>query len=204
MKSMKKSLTIGIAAFALCLMFCFFIKVDASAKCTTEVYSGGKSIGCSLTSYSGSYQVKLLSVKKKTVATDDCYTYTSFNTKPNRVYYVQYRKVSYDGVYSKWSKRIPVVTMNKVTLSLTSKKSKKVRVKLPKIKGVKNYTIYISTSKNKGFRKVKTVKKSVILSKYKGKSFKYSKTYYYKIVPKVGSKKSTSFIGNFYIYKRYY
>lgn len=67
-------------------------------------------------------------------------------------------------------------------------KSRKVKIKTPKVAGIKNYKIYMSTKKNSGWKKIKTLKpgKAITISRFKGKSFKYYKNYYYKIVPNKG------------------
>lgn len=46
----------------------------------------------------------------------------------------------------------------------------------------------MSTKKNSGWKKIKTLKpgKAITISRFKGKSFKYYKNYYYKIVPNKG------------------
>ena len=56
-----------------------------------------------------------------------------------------------------------------------------------KIKGASGYTVYVSTKRNSGYKKVASVKgskSSVTVKKLKGKKFKSSKTYYVYIVAK--------------------
>lgn len=45
---------------------------------------------------------------------------------------------------------------------------------MPKVKGVKKFTLYMSTKSDKGYKKVKKVKpgKTVVISKFKNKAFK--------------------------------
>lgn len=69
----------------------------------------------------------------------------------------------------------------------------KLKLKWTKIKGVTGYDIYISTKRNSGFKKVKSVKGSATgatISKFKGKKFARGKTHYIKVVlrKKVGKK----------------
>ena len=69
--------------------------------------------------------------------------------------------------------------------------SNKVKITWKKVKGAKNYTVYMSTSKTSGFKKITTTKKRyVTVSKFKKKSLKKGTYYYYYIVAnrKVGKK----------------
>lgn len=65
---------------------------------------------------------------------------------------------------------------------------RKVRIKMPKISGVKSYKVYMSYKKDRAWKKLKTVKagKSIVVSKFKGKALARNKKYYYKIVPSKG------------------
>lgn len=57
-------------------------------------------------------------------------------------------------------------------------------------KGIKNFTVYISKDRSKGYKKVKTAKpgKNVKISKFKGKAIKTNQIYYIKIVPNLKCK----------------
>ena len=84
-------------------------------------------------------------------------------------------------------------------VSNTDQSKKVVIPKAKKAKGIKSFTVYISRNKNKGFKKVKTVKpgKNVVISKYKGKVIKNGQIYYIKIVPNLKNKVKSDI---FYIY----
>lgn len=75
-----------------------------------------------------------------------------------------------------------------VTAESTSATS--VKLKWKKNKAAKKFTIYRSTKKNKGFKAVKTVKKSTLT--YTDKKLTCGKTYYYKVKAINGKKSKTS------------
>lgn len=83
-----------------------------------------------------------------------------------------------------------------------------IKVSWKKVTGATNYTVYISTKKNSGYKKVKTVTKpNLTITKYGKAKLKSGKTYYIRIVAnkKVGKKtyKSTdSYDYSAYIYKK--
>lgn len=54
---------------------------------------------------------------------------------------------------------------------------RKVRIKMPKISGVKSYKVYMSYKKDRAWKKLKTVKagKSIVVSKFKGKALARNK-----------------------------
>ena len=105
------------------------------------------------------YQVQLLNYnKKKVVATDECSLYAFFTLKKNQLYYYRVRATSYNystGQYvpvSNWSYGYGINT-GVCTVKLSGKK---VRIKTPKVKGVKKFTLYMSTNRTKGYKKIKT------------------------------------------------
>ena len=147
------------------------------------------------------YQVQLLNYnKKKVVATTECSIYAFFTLKRNQLYYYRVRATSYNystGKYvpvSKWSYGYGINT-GVCTVKLSGKK---VKIKTPKIKGVKRLTLYMSTNKAKGYKKVKTVKagQTITVSSFKKKAFKKYKDYYYYIT---SAKKQGKFVHSFYI-----
>ncbi len=78
-----------------------------------------------------------------------------------------------------------------LSLDISSAKvgtGRKVRIKMPKISGVKSYKVYMSYKKDRAWKKLKTVKagKSIVVSKFKGKALARNKKYYYKIMPSKG------------------
>ncbi len=101
----------------------------------------------------------------------------SFSVSKNKVYYVRHRQV-YNGKKGSWSGKIGFCTMK---LGRSLKSGKKVRFKAPKVKGVKKFKVYMSTSLNSGYKKIKTLKpgKSFKIGKFRGKKFKNYKDYYY-------------------------
>ena len=66
-----------------------------------------------------------------------------------------------------------------------------VNLKWKKVKGAKKYVVYRSTKKNKGFKAVKTIKKSSTVS-YTDKKLKAGSTYYYKVAAVNGKSKKSS------------
>lgn len=152
-----------------------------------------------------SYEVQVLDyTKKKVIAKDTCSLYAFFTLKKNQLYYYRVRALGYDytkGGYvpvSNWSYGNGINTAV-CTVKLSGKK---IKIKVPKVKGVKKFTLYMSTNKGKGYKKVKTVKsgKTVVISKFKKKAFKKGKYYYYNIA---SNKNQSRLIHNFYIYTRY-
>ncbi|MBP0056093.1 hypothetical protein JYQ75_01495 [Anaerobutyricum soehngenii] len=151
------------------------------------------------------YEVQLLDhTKKKVIAQDDCALYAFFDLKKNQLYYYRVRATAYDYTQKKyvpvsdWSYGYGINTaICKVKLS-----GKKIKIKVPKVKGVKKFTLYMSTKSDKGYKKVKKVKpgKTVVISKFKNKAFKNGKYYYYNVVSK---KNETRLKHNFHIYTRY-
>lgn len=146
------------------------------------------------------YQVQLLNYTKKKVLATEYGSYISFNLKKNQLYYYRVRATSYDystGQYvpvSNWSYGYGINTgICSIKLS-----GKKVKIKTPKIKGIKKLTLYMSTNKQKGYKKVKTVKagSTVTLTKFNKKAFKKYKDYYYYVV---STKKQYKFGHSFYI-----
>lgn len=94
--------------------------------------------------------------------------------------------------YSKWS------DYNYIGLSKDEKdkcviSGRKIKASWGKVSGATGYTVYISTKKNSGYKKVKTLGKkgtSITITKYNKKSLKKGKTYYVKVVAqaKIGKK----------------
>lgn len=156
-----------------------------------------------------SYEVGLYNASKKLVKTKICKSYASFSgLKKNRLYYYRVRGLDSGRVpVTGWSVYRAFTTMG-VTPKLVSNASRTISFKAPKISGVKSYTLYLSDKSNtKGFKKVGTIKpgKTIKVSKFKGKAFVYYKDYYYKIVPNLKKKASTTdaLIGYFYISRTY-
>lgn len=117
-----------------------------------------------------------------------------YNLKKKQLYYYQIREMETTYNYwlgetvikGEWTKKIPFVIAEYPVSQVG--RSRKVRIRMPKIQGVKSYKIYMSYKKNKEWKKLTAVKsgKSIIISKFKGKALKKNKNYYYKIVPSKG------------------
>lgn len=142
-------------------------------------------------------QWKILTRNGKKVKAKGTTTYMSFSAKvpSNQVYKLMVRGYSQPGgkkFYGPWYKKtiVPEPKMNKAKLV----KGTKVKLSWRKVKGATKYVVYASTSRNKGYKKVATVKKnknSVVISKVKGKKLKKYKSYYFQVQAVAGKNKST-------------
>lgn len=110
--------------------------------------------------------------------------------KKNQLYYYQIRQIRLmdngGSIKYEWTKPVPFLTAQYPISQVGT--GRKVRIKMPKIAGVKNYKVYMSYKKNSGWKKLKTLKSgnSIIISGFKGKALKANKNYYYKIAPNKG------------------
>lgn len=106
--------------------------------------------------------------------------------KRNNFYKVRvraYNTVNNKTYYGAWSDYEYFANGTKSTVKKVKKK--KLKIKWNKVKGATGYTVYVSTSKDAGYKKVKTVsskKNSISLSKIKKKKIKKKKTYYVYVV----------------------
>ena len=165
-----------------------------AAKIIAQITSlSENSVGISINNPDSDYvEVQIRDHKGKVVKTRYDISYSSFNLSKNKLYSFRFRRVYYsysDRKYiaiSNWSNS-PSFTTAKYKVRQVGK-SRKVKIKTPKVAGIKNYKIYMSTKENSGWKKIKTLKpgKAITISRFKGKSFKYYKNYYYKIVPNKG------------------
>ena len=144
--------------------------------------------------YRTDYDMRVLDSKGNVVEVSEQnggITYFSY-LKKNRLYYYQIRETrtaAYpweEDFTGEWTKKVPFV-IAQYQLSQVGT-GRKVRIKMPKISGVKSYKVYMSYKKNKAWKKLKTVKagKSIVISKFRGKARARNKKYYYKIVPSKG------------------
>lgn len=139
------------------------------------------------------YDMRILNRKGKIIRFKREFGWTMFKgLKKNQLYYYQIREV-YAPVYGNinategnWTVKVPFVLAEYPVSQVGT--ARKVRIKMPKIQGVKEYKIYMSYKYKKEWKKLKTVKagNSIIISKFKGKALKKNKEYYYKIVPNEG------------------
>lgn len=144
--------------------------------------------------YRADYDMRVLNNKGNVVEVSEQnggITYFSY-LKKNRLYYYQIRETrtpAYpweEDFTGEWTKKVPFV-IAQYQLSQVGT-GRKVRIKMPKISGVKSYKVYMSYKKDRAWKKLKTVKagKSIVVSKFKGKALARNKKYYYKIVPSKG------------------
>ena len=129
-------------------------------------------------------------------------TYTSLSLK--QIYTVKMRTYQVMGdsamtkKYSAWSASTVIVPQPKVT---GKRYKKSAELKWDKISGANSYTVYASAKKNKGYKKVATIKKTkCTVKKIGGKKLKAGKLYYYYVVAnaKVGGKTYKSVVFNAY------
>ena len=158
-------------------------------------------------------EVQLCNSSKKVLQTVSASSYASFSCKisKNSVYYYRVRPYFEDyrtgaKTYGPWTKYKAFST---IVLKLKKASGLAFKAKCPKLpKVVKSVKVMLSTSRTSGFKKaasVKPRKKSKRISKYKGKRFKYYKTYYVKPVAvlKDGVSCENAYINNFYFSRVY-
>ncbi len=100
--------------------------------------------------------------------------------------FYQYRVRTYIGcgvkkIYSPWSDCRYIGIPKKVTLDT---KSSALKFSWSKVAGASKYEVYMSTSENSGYQKIKTAKagsRTVSITKFKGKKIKKGKKYYIRI-----------------------
>ena len=237
MKKFRKSIGLFAAAFALCLTFAVGAKVNAadvhaevgsvvdkkdemslmnvSSYGLSYVYTDGRTAGFDIAyDYDGQYtRIGVFDVNGRLVGQEDALSYALISgLQPNKLYYYRAQTVSGKGgvATSAWTNPRAFTTILDKKVKVKGVENKKAfTVKVPKVAGIKNYTISMSTKRDKGFKKVKTVKpgKKIKITKMKKKSFKFGKTYYIKITPKTktnmnceGNRPSTYYI---YFYKTF-
>ena len=102
----------------------------------------------------------------------------------NRFYGVKTRAYVLDGttrIYSDWSDMS--YAGSKMNSIAPSQKNKQITLKWKEVKGATNNSIYISKSKNRGYKKVATTQNlSQKIKKYNGKALKSDTSYYVKVV----------------------
>lgn len=148
----------------------------------------------------------------KVVNTDVSYTTGNiFYNLSRKIYAIQCRAVAYDSnyndVYSAWSTQKYVISQPKVSTNKKYLKKNSITVSFKKIKGAKDYTIYMRKKGSSKWTKVKTTKKNKYkITKFKGKSINLvNKTYEFCVIAnaKVG-KKTIKSAKKEYIYTRIY
>lgn len=154
------------------------------------------------------YQYTIKNSSGKKVHSGDLGTYSSqlnFSIKNSEeVYTVKIRSyLDYDGqrYYGEWSDACYCI--KQATLTKAKMAKKKVSIKWKKVKGATGYDIYMSTKKNKGYKKVKSVSAkttSATISKLAKKKLSSKKKYYVYVVSKkkVGKKTYKSPVDYYY------
>ena len=169
------------------------------------ISSDRTSIGIDFSDTSYYKEVVILDYKKQVVKSDRFISYASFSgLKKNRLYYYTFRSLGYDANYnlvptSDYAKMKPFTTD---TSTFVSTRGRKGRFRVPRIKGVAKYKIYLATSRNGKYRYVKTAKKgkSVNIYKYRGKKLAFWQNYYFKIVPILSNGKKAA--GYYTVYRQ--
>lgn len=146
--------------------------------------------------YSDGYEYQVYDIKGKkpvsTGLTSSYYSTTVKNIKFNRFYKLRVRSyVNVNGkkLYGAWSDFTGFAFQPKVTIKASGKNGFKLSWK--KVKNAKSYTVYMSTSKDSGYKKIKTLKKtSLKVTKFKKKNLKKRKQYWFYVVAntKMGKK----------------
>ena len=115
-----------------------------------------------------------------------------------------YNDTTYYGAWSSYKKIVPQPILKDAKLI----DGKKVKISWNKVTGASKYTIYMSTKKDSGYKKIATLgasKTSYTISSFKGKSFVKYQNYYYKVVTqtkKLGNSPK-NYGKSFYVYTTY-
>lgn len=155
----------------------------------TEVKMSGTTLGAvagNIDPNARKMEWQVIDVKNgnKVIATDTSYsTGNTFYGLKRKIYAIQCRVVGYDNdyndVYSGWSAKKYIVTQPKVSTSKKYLKKNSITVSFGKIKGVKDYTIYMRKRNSSKWTKVKTTKKNKYkITKFKGKSINLARNSY--------------------------
>lgn len=103
-----------------------------------------------------------------------------------------YVTIGTDKKYGTWSDYMEFSQPVKCTAKTGQIKSKVISMSWTKMKGAKNYTVYMSTSLNSGYKKIATTKSTKLkVSKFKKKALKWNKNYYFYVVANRKSGKKT-------------
>lgn len=221
MKMKNRMLKTFVLLAAICTLFVCSMAAQAADKPSTKnfsvdyVSSSGTSARIAVSAAGEYAEVALMNNKGETVKTYVCSVRNQsgsayfYDLKKNTLYYYAIRLVTYDSTspsryaaVSEWSAK-KAFTTAKYTVKQVGRK-KAVSIKCPKIKGIKKYTIYMSAKEKSGYKKVGTVKpgKSLKVSKFNKKAFKYKKNYYYKIYGHTSKgTKCAAYMNGFYFYK---
>lgn len=208
---MKKLTKIFAVAMVVLMAFSIQMPVSAAEKATTTEGVWAKityldSQYVEMTCYDKideDFEIQLHDYKGKLIDSDSGVYGFYFFVNKNKLYSFRIRgiKADYENAiedeipyvpYTPWSNSVYFTTAEYKTAQV--KKSKKIKVTVPKVAGISNYKVYMSLKKNSGFKKVKTLKsgKSTTVTKFNKKALKAKKTYYFKFVPNKGTTKVKS------------
>lgn len=146
----------------------------------------------------------LLQTTKCYVSSYSNYSFYGYfnNLAKNKIYYVACRtiqRINYQQeVPGNWTEKRAAIFIKCKAKDIENYRSgyESLKIKVPKIKGVKKYKIQVSKKRDKGYKNVKTAKpgKTYTISKYKGKKFKLGKTTYFRVVPVLSNGKTSDII----------
>lgn len=161
------------------------------------------------------YEVYIYNSKgKKIKTTKNAKTYSTStvvkNVKTTDTVYVQVRPYTLINGSKKYGDASNKVLSVGAPTAKVAKSGSGVKISWNKVTGAKKYEIYMSTT-NKNYKKIKTVsssKKSVVITKFKGKKLKKYQTYYFyvKAVGKYGKKTAKSdifYVNSFWLSTKY-
>lgn len=139
-------------------------------------------------------QVQLCSSSRKVLATEEGSNMVSvsYPIRKNEVYYYRVRGICTDSetgktAYGSWTKYKAFSTIVLKPVMVKKGSGRFIRVKCPKLpEVVRNVKVMLSTKKNKGYKKVASVKSgktSKVIKKFRKKKFAYYKGYYVNAAP---------------------
>ena len=135
--------------------------------------------------YHDGYVYELYTYKNKKVSSGNLssISYNTLKNIKNQFYKLRvkaYVTIDNKNYYGAWSDYTVFALQPKVGLK---KSGKKLKITWKKVSGAKNYTVYMSTSKTGGYKKLTTTKKRAYTAKkFKKKKLNKKKTYYVYVV----------------------
>ena len=153
----------------------------------TNYYNSLKEVtfGFTQPEYHDGYVYELYTYKKKKVSSGNLssISYNTLKNIKNQFYKLRVRAyvtIDNKNYYGAWSDYTVFALQPKVGLK---KSGKKLKITWKKVSGAKNYTVYMSTSKTGGYKKLTTTKKRAYTAKkFKKKKLNKKKTYYVYVV----------------------
>ena len=153
----------------------------------TNYYNSLKEVtfGFTQPEYHDGYVYELYTYKKKKGSSGNLssISYNTLKNIKNQFYKLRVRAyvtIDNKNYYGAWSDYTVFALQPKVGLK---KSGKKLKITWKKVSGAKNYTVYMSTSKTGGYKKLTTTKKRAYTAKkFKKKKLNKKKTYYVYVV----------------------